>query len=89
MPEGWQRLQRRILIRDGWACRLCGRPATEVDHITPGDNHSETNLRAICVACHRAKSSAEGVAARAAKKARGKRPPMRHPGARDDEWRNR
>jgi hypothetical protein len=44
---------------------VCGAPANEVDHIRPtGDDHDYSNLRAICRACHAAKSAAEGAAAR-------------------------
>lgn len=42
----------------------CNAPATDVDHIHPGDNHDLTNLRAICRPCHSYKSGREGRAAR-------------------------
>ncbi|MFE0722020.1 HNH endonuclease [Streptomyces rochei] len=52
--------------RDGYACTVngCANPATEVDHIRPGDDHSMGNLRAICSDCHKRKSSTEGGQAR-------------------------
>ena len=46
----------------------CLRPATDVDHIRAGDDHSEDNLRALCSWHHLKKSSAEGNAAKAAKR---------------------
>ncbi|WP_267969981.1 HNH endonuclease [Streptomyces thermodiastaticus] len=46
----------------------CPNHATEVDHIRPGDDHSMSNLRAICSPCHKAKSSREGGQALARKR---------------------
>lgn len=67
LPPDWDRIQRRILRNAKHACqvklgpgRVCGRHATQVDHIRPGDDHSDSNLRAICAECHGKKSSAEG-----------------------------
>lgn len=38
-------------------CSICGeRAASEVDHVVPlakGGSHDETNLRAVCIPCHR------------------------------------
>lgn len=59
----WSRIRRRILRRDNHRC-ACGRPAAEVDHVVPvaeclrqGTNpDEESNLRAICADCHRAKT---------------------------------
>jgi 5-methylcytosine-specific restriction enzyme A len=42
--------------------------ATDVDHIRPGDDHSESNLRSLCGFHHQKKSSHEGGAAMAAKR---------------------
>ncbi len=87
LPRDWEARRRRVLLRDGNACQVksetgiyCNAPANEVDHIERGDDHSLTNLRAICTPHHRAKSSAEGVAARAAKRASRARPDEPHPG---------
>jgi 5-methylcytosine-specific restriction endonuclease McrA len=86
LPRDWQSRRARILRRDGYACqhreddgRRCGRPATDVDHIVPGDNHADTNLRALCRWHHQRKSSAEGAAGRAAKRIPIRRPPETHP----------
>jgi hypothetical protein len=56
---GYPRSERRltggqrsaILDRDGKMCRLCGAPATEIDHIA-GDSDDPSNLRALCRACN-------------------------------------
>lgn len=82
LPPRWRAITRRILERDGHQCQLrypgCLGTATEVDHIRPGDDHSDDNLQAACTWCHRRKSSAEGNAARTRVSRR--RPPERHPG---------
>ncbi|GGK13130.1 hypothetical protein GCM10010124_02100 [Pilimelia terevasa] len=74
LPPNWKMLRRRTLHRDGHRCtavsstgQRCDEPATEVDHIEPGDNHDPSNLRALCTWHHRRKSSQEGGRARAAR----------------------
>lgn len=71
LPPEWPKLRKRILKRDGHQCQtemsnenICGRRATQVDHIRPGDDHREENLEAICEWHHKKKSSREGNAAR-------------------------
>jgi 5-methylcytosine-specific restriction protein A len=71
LPGNWDQLRRKVLRDAKHACqvklgpgRICGKHATEVDHIRAGDDHSFANLRAICSDCHGRKSSAEGNAAR-------------------------
>lgn len=83
LPPGWStRTVPRILQRDGRRCQLaydgCTGEATEVDHITPGDDHRDENLQAVCSWCHSRKTAAEGNAARTRYSRR--RPPERHPG---------
>lgn len=70
----WRRLRAAILERDGHLCqcdecRQHGRLllAREVDHIIPafeGGTDDPSNLRAINVDCHRAKTAAEAARAR-------------------------
>lgn len=75
-----------ILRRDRYACQIrgprCTGVATEVDHIRPGDDHSMSNLQAVCAACHSQKSAREGNAARARLRALRLRPAEKHPGMR-------
>ena len=72
LPANWAVIRKRILRRDSDRCThrheglRCDEPATEVDHIRPGDDHSDTNLRSLCEWHHQKKSSSEGGAARAA-----------------------
>lgn len=75
LPAGWDKIRKRIMKRDGFECQAklrnggrCGEPATDVDHIDPGDDHRDQNLQALCDWHHKRKSGAEG--ARAAKRKR-------------------
>src|SRR5690606_1828016 len=81
LPPNWYSIRRRVLRRDP-ACRVdgCSSPSTEVDHIRPGHDHSESNLRGICSFHHRRKSSMEGVNQRAKLRKLRRRPEQRHPG---------
>ena len=70
LPKDWPATRARILRRDRRICWICGGPGADaVDHVIPGDDHAETNLRAVHDRlpphCHRRKSSIEGHAARA------------------------
>lgn len=84
LPADWSRTRLRILTRDGWVCQIkldgCSRAATEVDHVTAGDDHREANLRAACSRCHAIKTAHDATAARRAIAARSRRPPEPHPG---------
>jgi 5-methylcytosine-specific restriction protein A len=75
LPAKWSAIRRRVLRRDGSRCTAlshegvrCAEPATDVDHIVPGDNHGLHNLRSLCAWHHRKKSSSEGGSARAARR---------------------
>lgn len=62
-----QAMRERVMRRDGGLCQPCrllglAVPAIEVDHVRPlwdGGADRETNMQAICVPCHLAKSAAE------------------------------
>ncbi len=59
-----RKIRQRILERDGYACRECGRATIdgEVDHIIPlslGGQESDSNREYICRDCHQAKSERE------------------------------
>ena len=69
LPSNWRYVIRpRILKRDGYKCQweredtglLCGAYANQVDHINPGNDHSDENLQALCWWHHKQKSSSEG-----------------------------
>ena len=78
LPSNWSsEIRPRILRRDKRQCQavlddgtLCLDYANEVDHIKPGDDHSDSNLRAICRWHHKFKSSQEGGQAAARARAR-------------------
>jgi len=58
------RIRRRVLLRDHYTCRRCGRVSVdlEVDHIVPlflGGAESDENRQALCRECHAAKSAEE------------------------------
>jgi len=89
LPASWHAQRQRILRNHGRICHLCsGGGADGVDHVRPGDDHSDANLRPVhhnvAPFCHRRKSSGEGgVAAGQIRKqivANRKRPEERHPG---------
>lgn len=59
------KIRDRILLRDGYACRTCGRVSVDnqVDHIVPlhlGGHESDENRQTLCQACHERKTEAEG-----------------------------
>ena len=70
LPSDWYSLRKKILARDSYQCQeliydgknwsKCLKPANQVDHIRPGSDHRDTNLRALCEDCHKRKSSSEG-----------------------------
>lgn len=68
----WEKTRKRILSRDKGLCQPCmkaGRVsvAKQVDHITPkgeGGTDADNNLQAICLACHKVKTSEEAIRAR-------------------------
>ena len=59
------RIRRRVLLRDHYTCRHCGRVSVvdmEVDHIVPlflGGAESDENRQVLCCDCHAAKSAEE------------------------------
>ena len=59
----WRRVRWRILRRDNWRCRGCGKYGNEVDHVTPlhkgGEPWNPANLQCLCRGCHIAKTRAE------------------------------
>lgn len=68
----WDKLRKQILLRDNGLCQPCLEqdvitPAKQVDHIVAkahGGTDDESNLQAICVACHKAKTAKESARGR-------------------------
>ena len=57
--RNWQRIRARFL-RQYPFCAMCGAEATDVDHVVPlrsGGTHDESNLQALCHACHGRKTA--------------------------------
>jgi hypothetical protein len=58
-----QTLKQKILRRDKWRCRFCGRPGGEltIDHIVPrargGHQYKKANLVAACRRCNQYKAN--------------------------------
>jgi hypothetical protein len=48
----------KILERDSHICQVCGRPATQVDHIR-GNSSEPSNLQSLCGPCNMTKAMAE------------------------------
>jgi 5-methylcytosine-specific restriction enzyme A len=70
--RGWQAFRLRVLAdvagvnfpQGGPLCRVCGQPATDVDHIRPhrGDRellYDPTNVQSLCHSCHSRKTASE------------------------------
>jgi 5-methylcytosine-specific restriction endonuclease McrA len=89
LPKNWRtEIRPAAFERYGNTCHVCGLPgADEIDHLTPGDDHSIENLRPVHgwrtgLPCHKRKSSAEGGRAAQAKRPKRTRDPEPHPGIR-------
>ena len=60
----WAKFRQMQINREP-SCRLCGREATEVDHVRPvtsqydADFYNPENLQSLCGVCHRRKTSAD------------------------------
>ena len=96
LPANWPAIRLRVLRRDCWRCMArmsdgtrCSEPATDVDHITPGDDHSPANLQALCRWHHGQKSAREGAAASVAKRASREREREQHPAFRGGAPKNK
>jgi len=53
--RSWRRLRAQILALDGYSCRICGGPASEVDHVialADGGTDHPSNLRSLCTTHH-------------------------------------
>lgn len=69
--NAWKRRRAEVLLEEP-TCRVCGAPATEVDHIHArvlGGTDDRHNLRAICSDCHARKSRRDRALALVAREA--------------------
>jgi len=64
--DDWRAKRIRVLTRDAFVCRSCGRVASgqaaHVDHIVPledGGSDQDENLQTLCRSCHGRKTRAE------------------------------
>ena len=66
--KAWAETRKRVLIRDNYQCRVCGRVVggesgeAHVDHIVPKrilDTTDESALQTLCAVCHGRKTAAE------------------------------
>ncbi len=61
--QRWRRIRDKYLAAHPW-CVRCGARATDVDHIRPrrqGGSDDDSNLQALCHACHSAKTMRQSV----------------------------
>jgi 5-methylcytosine-specific restriction enzyme A len=66
----WQQLRKRVL-RESPKCETCGRPATDVDHrvaVADGGTDDRSNLRALCLDCHKQHTAEQNRARRRRKR---------------------
>ena len=60
LPKNWSALRKVVIKRDRGKCVWCGEPGNQVDHIERGTDHSLTNLRLLCRACHMRRTGRDG-----------------------------
>nr|MBA2600219.1 HNH endonuclease [Actinomycetota bacterium] len=64
--SSWQAIRARVL-RESPRCQICGKPATDVDHIrahADGGTDDRSNLRALCNPCHKRHTTEQNRARR-------------------------
>ena len=88
LPADWERLRSVVLQRCGGRCEWddggrCPYPATDVDHVAPGDDHSLANLQGLCAAHHLTKTGKEARAKQLRIKSLARRPEEPQPGVID------
>lgn len=59
--KGWKLQRARVLARDEYTCRQCGRFGDQVDHINSNAHVLVTDdeLQTLCLICHSAKTMRE------------------------------
>ncbi len=66
----WQEIRVRVL-REQPSCEICGKRATDVDHVravADGGSDDRSNLRALCHPCHKRVTSEQNRARRRRKR---------------------
>jgi len=88
LPPNWPTIRDQVRDRAAGRCQAhphhapgCDGWGAEADHITPGDDHSLTNLQWLSTPCHQAKTAQEAAARNRARAAMRRRPEEPHPGA--------
>lgn len=86
LPPNWQTIRTHVITRAHGQCQAtthaphCNGHATDVDHITPGDNHNLNNLQALSRACHKQKTAQENTQNAKRRAQMRKKPTEKHPG---------
>ena len=82
LPSDWRLRRKSALSRAGYRCESpgCGAPAVDCDHIVRGDDHSLSNLQALCAWHHKRKTARESAEARKLARSERIRPEPPHPG---------
>lgn len=87
LPADWDSIRRAVKRRARGRCEAtkhdprCPGTGAECDHITPGDDHSLSNLQWLSTECHKAKTSADNAAANHERARLRRRPTEQHPGS--------
>lgn len=86
LPNNWPHLITQTRNRAKGQCQAtrhhpkCDGQGSECDHITPGDNHTLSNLQWLNHHCHKMKTQAEVAANNTRRATMRKRPEEKHPG---------
>lgn len=87
LPKDWEQKKAATKRKAQGRCEAaqhhpsCDGNGAEVDHITPGDDHTLPNLQYLSTPCHDAKTRAENAARNKAHAQLKRRPQEQHPGA--------
>lgn len=84
LPGDWENRRKRVMRDAKGVCQLrlegCRVRAREVDHIGDRDDHRLSNLRAVCVPCHRKRTQEQSRVAVKKAWAKARPRPRKHPG---------
>ncbi len=86
LPRNWGAIRSQVKDRARGRCQAdthhpdCDGVGTDADHITPGDDHTLTNLQWLSEPCHKAKTARE-TAQRNQARARMRYRTEHHPGS--------